>query len=133
MRNSSGKPKPKEIKEPIKPKKEKTSTDGKGASKLAGVIPSQNKKSKIMPQLDKENISNISKDINSCSNSETNIIISDNLNQATKKSNVFKSNVNTEQKELENMKSSLVQLYYINALLEENYEKQKMQANVRII
>ena len=57
------------------------------------------------------------------------MIISENLNQISKKTTKsipFKDDL----KELDNMKSLLVQFHYMNALLEDSYSKQTKLANV---
>lgn len=89
-----------------------------------------NKKGKVIPQLDNDNISKIiSKDLTESNISETNVIINENLSKATKKTNKSMI-IKDDTKDLENMKSILIQYHFVNTMLEDTYEKQKKQANV---
>ena len=87
-------------------------------------------KGKLIPELENDTISNISKNVTASNNCETNLIMSDNLNQISKKT-IKSPTLKDDQKELENMRSTLVQYHYMNALLDETYSKQSKYANVR--
>jgi len=133
MRNSSNKPNKNTVIEKnkdskLKPQIVKPTLDNKTLNKIHQTN-TFNKKEKVIPQLDNENISKISKDMSESNNSETNIIINENLNKATKKSSKT-TTIKDDTKELENMKSVLIQYHFINAMLEDTYEKHKKQANV---
>ncbi len=133
MRNSSNKPNKNTVIEKnkdskLKPQIVKPTLDNKTLNKIHQTN-TFNKKVKVIPQLDNENISKISKDMSESNNSETNIIINENLNKATKKSSKT-TTIKDDTKELENMKSVLIQYHFINAMLEDTYEKHKKQANV---
>lgn len=90
-----------------------------------------NKKSKIIPDLENDNISYISKN-NVSSQNETNMIINENLNKATLKPTNLSDKTKGfyEKKEIENLKSLLVQYHYANALLDDTYSQQQKSANV---
>ena len=117
--------------ETIKKENRKISIDDKKKTKdlkKESIMRAPSKKGKLIPELENENISNISKNVSS-NNCETNMIISENLNQISKKTTKsipFKDDL----KELDNMKSLLVQFHYMNALLEDSYSKQTKLANV---
>jgi hypothetical protein len=133
MRNSSNKPNKNTVIEKnkdskLKPQIVKPTLENRTFNKI-NQTNTFNKKIKVIPQLDNENISKISKDMNESNNSETNIIINENLTKATKKISKPET-IKEDTKELENMKSILIQYHFINAMLEDTYEKQKKQANV---
>ena len=133
MRNSSNKPNKNTVIEKnkdskLKPQIVKPTLENRTFNKI-NQTNTFNKKIKVIPQLDNENISKISKDMNESNNSETNIIINENLTKATKKISKPET-IKEDTKELENMKSILIQYHFINAMLEDTYEKHKKQANV---
>ena len=128
--NQANKDKKKEERKTVKKDSDKQGVDKKLPLGL------MMKKGKIFPELDNDSISMISKNnVSSTNNCETNILINENLNQLAKKSSISSartSAIKDEQKELENMKSFLVQYHYINALLEDTYSKQRKCANVSL-
>src|SRR5690606_35259863 len=102
--------------------------------KLSGLgIPNKKKDKKFVSSLEDENISEISKNITSSQNCETNLLINENLSRiSSSMMRNTKTNIKDDEKELENMKSVLIQYCYINSMLEDTYSKQKNFANVYI-